>query len=354
MSGQAYQNIFFFSSLFIVFLINLFFWKSFKNKIHGFYSCYVILTLVLYAGFEGYLFDHGINEHVIDHLTFVILCGSMISLIFFTIFFLKIQELAPKFYRWTKKSVIGLVLVMTSYQFIFFNSSVRYLHGIENALSFVWIGLILVMLGISLKQKRPELKYYSVALFSYLLFLILGLIAPHIDFFNQFNIEFYTLFKIGVTLEVIIFTYTIVKVLSLNEKSQQKKNEELIETKENIAAENKSLKTKIENSNMQKMEFLAVLKLIESNLGNDEDWIDFKEKVNELNPSFLSSLKKEYPALTKNDLRLLLLIKIGFTQKEIAQMLFIAESSVKKSRQRVRKKLGLSAEITLPDFLANY
>ena len=102
------------------------------------------------------------------------------------------------------------------------------------------------------------------------------------------------------------------------------------------------------------MEFLSILKLLESNLNDEQEWVSFKAKVNEINPSFIQNLQAKHDELSKNDLRLLLLVKIGFMQKEISKMLFIAESSVKKSKQRIRKKLNLSPDITLSEFLLDY
>ena len=76
--------------------------------------------------------------------------------------------------------------------------------------------------------------------------------------------------------------------------------------------------------------------------------------VKELDPDFYKNLLKEHPNLTKAETRLLTLIKIGFTQKEISKVLFIAESSVKKARQRVRKKIAIKPEICLTNYLTSF
>ena len=74
----------------------------------------------------------------------------------------------------------------------------------------------------------------------------------------------------------------------------------------------------------------------------------------QLQPEFYNQLVKQHPDLTKSEIRLLLLIHIGYTQKEIASILQIAPDSVKKSRTRVRKKLKIAIDERLEDYLLRF
>ena len=55
--------------------------------------------------------------------------------------------------------------------------------------------------------------------------------------------------------------------------------------------------------------------------------------------------------MTKNDLRLAALLKMNLSSKEIASVLNITMEGVKKARQRFRKKLELSSEDSLENFV---
>lgn len=61
-------------------------------------------------------------------------------------------------------------------------------------------------------------------------------------------------------------------------------------------------------------------------------------------------LRERYPQLTQNDLRLIGMLQLGMTPQEIRTLLNITPDSLKKSRYRLRKKLGLSTEQNLEEF----
>jgi len=77
----------------------------------------------------------------------------------------------------------------------------------------------------------------------------------------------------------------------------------------------------------------------------------FEIQMDELHQEFFKNLKHKFPGLSSNDLRLCAYLKIGFSSKEIADLLNIQPSSIYISRSRLRKKLGLTIEEDLYDFL---
>ena len=78
---------------------------------------------------------------------------------------------------------------------------------------------------------------------------------------------------------------------------------------------------------------------------------DFRLYFNEVHPDFIRRLSGRFPALTPTDLRLCSFLLLGMTTKEIAALTFREVRSVESSRLRLRKKLGLSADQSLHDFL---
>ncbi|MCB0665116.1 MAG: tetratricopeptide repeat protein [Saprospiraceae bacterium] len=76
----------------------------------------------------------------------------------------------------------------------------------------------------------------------------------------------------------------------------------------------------------------------------DMDWLEFKGAFEKVYPNFIQKLRHRYPILSEGDERLSLLIKLSLSSKEIAAILGISKDSVKKSRQRLRKKMDLEKE----------
>lgn len=71
-----------------------------------------------------------------------------------------------------------------------------------------------------------------------------------------------------------------------------------------------------------------------------DDWTRFQSIFENAYPGYLRKLEKSLPNLTAAEIRLVLLTKIGLGRKEIASMLGISPESVKKTSQRLRKKLS--------------
>jgi DNA-binding CsgD family transcriptional regulator len=95
----------------------------------------------------------------------------------------------------------------------------------------------------------------------------------------------------------------------------------------------------------------SVFKLLSDTEKNDNDWKNFAIYFDEVHSNFLSTLKAKFPNLSPTDLKLCAYLRLNLTSKEIAQLLNISLKGVEISRYRVRKKLHLSKDINLYDFL---
>ena len=84
-------------------------------------------------------------------------------------------------------------------------------------------------------------------------------------------------------------------------------------------------------------------------VNNNSD--DFYKQIDELSSSFYDKLTSQFDGLTKTDIRLCSLIKLNLNTKQIAILQNINPSSVKMSRNRLRKKLNLSPKQDLSAFL---
>lgn len=84
--------------------------------------------------------------------------------------------------------------------------------------------------------------------------------------------------------------------------------------------------------------------LTSSKIITEEDWEQFKDLFGKVYEDFFIKLKKEYPGITTAESRLAALIKLNISSKKIASMIGISDDSVKKTRQRLRKKMNLDTE----------
>lgn len=82
---------------------------------------------------------------------------------------------------------------------------------------------------------------------------------------------------------------------------------------------------------------------------------DFDYYFVQVHPDFYAHLKRDFPDLSKNELRLCALIRANLNIKEIANLNNVSIDSVKSSRKRLRKSLGIvDSNVDLVDFLSMY
>ena len=96
----------------------------------------------------------------------------------------------------------------------------------------------------------------------------------------------------------------------------------------------------------------ALSELYSFKILTDEDWVKFKDLYNKVHEGQLLNIRKKYPTLTQAEERLILLLKINFTTSEISGITGVSINSVRKSRQRLRNKLQLDADVVLEEFVA--
>lgn len=95
----------------------------------------------------------------------------------------------------------------------------------------------------------------------------------------------------------------------------------------------------------------SVVKIIDKNLNNTDDWKFFQEAFNNADKDFLKKVKNIHPELTSNDLRLCAYLRLNLSSKEIAPLLNISPRSVEVKRYRLRKKMNLKHEVSLTNYI---
>jgi DNA-binding CsgD family transcriptional regulator len=94
-----------------------------------------------------------------------------------------------------------------------------------------------------------------------------------------------------------------------------------------------------------------VVKIINQSLTDTSDWEMFQEAFNNADSKFIKKVKSQHPSLTPNDLRLCAYLRLNLSSKEIAPLLNISPRSVEIKRYRLRKKMGLSHEKSLVEYI---
>ncbi len=114
------------------------------------------------------------------------------------------------------------------------------------------------------------------------------------------------------------------------------------ETLENLKQKANKLKTsEVQNGYQQ------LITAINFDLQDDNNWENFARYFEEVHQDFNSNVAKKYPEVTPNELRLMALLKMNLSSKEIANILNISIPGIKKARQRLRKKMSLSSTDSL-------
>ena len=98
----------------------------------------------------------------------------------------------------------------------------------------------------------------------------------------------------------------------------------------------------------------VINRLLRSIQGNPKsNWAEFEARFTSINQSFYNNLKNRFPQLRQTDLKICALVKLNFTSKEMSKLIGISVDSVNTSRSRLRKKLGLSRDQNLEEFINN-
>jgi DNA-binding CsgD family transcriptional regulator len=125
-----------------------------------------------------------------------------------------------------------------------------------------------------------------------------------------------------------------------------KKNDILVRIKEELIAQKEQL-----GSQYPKKQYEKVTRIIDESLSSEDDWTIFQSNFDRIHENFFRNLHTHYPDLTSNDLRLCAYLRLNLSSKDIANLMNISLKGVEAGRYRLRKKLNISAEKSLTEFM---
>ncbi len=133
------------------------------------------------------------------------------------------------------------------------------------------------------------------------------------------------------------------------------KRQELISFSLNLSEREKYLDnlknvfSEIKEGEVLESEVLQKLRSILYGINNDKS--EIYNRIEELNSSFYFNLKRNFPNLNDDDIRLASLLLLDFSSKEISTVFNIEPKSVDMKRYRLKKKLNIGQETDITTFL---
>lgn len=121
------------------------------------------------------------------------------------------------------------------------------------------------------------------------------------------------------------------------------KNEVLINLKSQI--------TDLKHTDNSTKKYQNIINNINLDISGDNAWEQFRSYFEDLHKDFNATIMKKYPEISNNDLRLMSLLKMNLSSKEIAHILNISNEGVKKARYRLRKKMNLATDDSLQEII---
>jgi len=138
------------------------------------------------------------------------------------------------------------------------------------------------------------------------------------------------------------------------------KSRELANSAMNIVLKNELLQKikheilELKDTNGKKLsseQLKRIDKIITEAMSDEGDWNLFEKSFNEAHENFFKKLKAGHKDLVPNDLKLCAYLRMNMNSKEIASLLNISLRGVEIRRYRLRKKLNVSHEKNLTEFL---
>ncbi len=116
-----------------------------------------------------------------------------------------------------------------------------------------------------------------------------------------------------------------------------KKNEFLLELETEIVELQSSVDASVGKASSR------ISRMIQRDIVDDEEWDQFATEFSSVHQEFLDRLRERFGTFSKGEMRLIYLLRMNMTSKEIANILRISGEGIRKARYRLRKKMSLDS-----------
>ena len=80
----------------------------------------------------------------------------------------------------------------------------------------------------------------------------------------------------------------------------------------------------------------------------------FNERFSTIHQHFFTNLRKRHPDLSKTELKFCAYLRVHLSTNQIATILNVTNEAIRKSRYRIRKKMNLTREDSLEEYLQGF
>ena len=145
----------------------------------------------------------------------------------------------------------------------------------------------------------------------------------------------------------------------LAEKELEFKQKELVARALQLAKKNEflhqletevlSLKSTVNHSLNQTSDKIA--RMIQYDASDDDEWNQFSKEFSSIHSGFRERLLAAFGKFSTSEMRLITLLKMNLSSKDIANILRVSDAGIKKARYRLRKKMNVNSEVNLQSFI---
>lgn len=351
--------------LIIIFgLFQLYWFFTFNKELYFFYFglfCLIGVSRQLFVGETLiYNFFPNISFDIVQRMRYVGYFGGLSLIILYY------HSLYPVYIRKSVVKIISLIPVLG----IVYVLLVPIYYGTFIAPFFQVYGLLSILIGFyiifkAVKDKKPYAKWVLLILIIQVVVFINDILTAMLLFDSKYIINYS------------ILCYIVFHVF-LNHKFQSEKEKLLNQLYSNINTLKSDIDYKIEEietlkkdtfqqikakermvDNLKKVaaaadEKISIQSLIadlKSELLEDSQLINIKNDIEGVNKDFVQRMKKVHPNLTNTDLEICMYIRMSLERKEIARLRYTTVEAVKKARYRLRKKMSLSSDTDLENYI---
>ena len=214
------------------------------------------------------------------------------------------------------------------------------------------------------KLQKTSLKNQRILNIAYGVFMLMFLVLLYMFFINKKHLKRRKYLNTELEKSLLSIEKTnvvlnnkneeVTKLLELNEKSLFAKVLELSTYKDAIQKLGDQLTNLINSNNqVESNQLFSIEKKLKTIFSEKEIWNDFKIQFEKTRPGFFVKLKEIAPNLSVNELKHCSYILANLRTKDVANLINVSPRSVETARYRIKKKLFLSKDDSLFDFLQN-
>ena len=131
---------------------------------------------------------------------------------------------------------------------------------------------------------------------------------------------------------------------------------QMIQKNKSLSVIKKSLQRLSSESNdeLTKNQMNTLIRKINREMDSEKQWKVFEDHFENVHETLLKRIKAKYPDLSPSELKLCAYLRLNISSKEIATLMNISTRGVEISRYRLRKKLNISRETNLTEFIMKF